>query len=181
MRLFVAIEIDQEIRNRIAEFIAQLKPRVANARWVRPEGLHITLKFLGNVTEEKVLPIERALQPIQAAKFPITVQNVGIFPSPKSPRVLWLGIDAGLELVHLAERVDEKMSSCGFEREKRPFSPHVTLARLAERGKKPDLNFLVSGPKPTFGTMMAKHFHLYESKLGPQGSRYSKLATFALS
>ncbi|HVH87493.1 MAG TPA: RNA 2',3'-cyclic phosphodiesterase [Terriglobales bacterium] len=181
MRLFVAIEIETEIRRRIEEFVSRLKPGVTNARWVRPEGMHITLKFLGSVADERESSMEVALRKIQAASFPIRVRNIGVFPNAKSPRVLWVGTEAGPELAQLAERVDERMAELGFEREKRAFAPHVTLARFNERDKKINLNSVLAGVQPSFGTMTAREFHLYESKLSPQGSRYSKLASFALT
>jgi 2'-5' RNA ligase len=180
MRLFVAIEIDAEIRKRIEEFVSRLKPTVANVRWVRPEGMHITLKFLGNVADEREPSIEHALRRIQAARFSITVHKIGVFPNPKSPRVLWAGTEAGPEMAHLAERVDEQMADLGFDREKRAFAPHITLARFGERRKEANLSSVLSDPQHSFGTMTTKEFHLYQSKLSPQGSRYSKLGSFAL-
>src|SRR5437763_2555931 len=83
MRLFVAIEVSPEIRNRISEFVNQAKHRLANARWVRPEGLHVTLKFLGNVADERRVSIESALQKVKARQFELSVRNIGFFPNPK--------------------------------------------------------------------------------------------------
>jgi 2'-5' RNA ligase len=180
MRLFVAIEIAADIRENIEAYISKLKPELHNARWVRPEGLHITLKFLGNVADERRGEIERELTKIVAPKFSLTVRDIGVFPNTKSPRVLWAGLKAGPELEALAENIDQAMSRLGFPPEKRAFSPHVTLARFSERQNKSDLVFLTSEPQPDFGTMTATEFHLYESKLSPQGSRYSKLRTFSL-
>ena len=180
MRLFVAIEIDARIRKRIEEFVSGLKPLLTNARWVRPEEMHITLKFLGNVAEEMRTSIESALQGIRVGSFDITVHDIGFFPNPKSPRILWLGAQAGPELLKLGTEIDERMANLGFEREKRAFAPHLTLARFNDRGKTAEVNSVLSAAQPGFGTMTATEFHLYESKLSPQGSRYSKLATFAL-
>jgi 2'-5' RNA ligase len=179
MRLFVAIEIAPEIRDRINKFVETLRPKVANARWSRPEGMHITLKFLGNVADEKRSSIESALTQFKQAPISVTVQDLGAFPNAKSPRVLWVGISSGPDLGDLAEQVDAAMQPLGFEREKRAFSPHVTLARFGE-GKKANIASLLSEAKPSFGKMTAAEFHLYESKLSPQGSRYIKLASFAL-
>ncbi len=180
MRLFVAIEIAADIRKKIDAYISKLKPGLHNARWVRPEGLHITLKFLGNVADERRIEIERELTKIVTPKFSLTVRDVGVFPNTKSPRVLWAGLKAGHELGALAESIDQAMTRVGFAAEKRAFTPHVTLARFNERQNKTHLAFLTSEPQPGFGTMTATEFHLYESKLSPQGSRYSKLRTFSL-
>jgi 2'-5' RNA ligase len=181
MRLFVAIEIAPEIRDRIMEFVSRIKPQLAGARWSRPEGLHITLKFLGNVATEKRSAIESKLGKITAMQFSLGVGDVGVFPNPKSPRVLWVGLKAPPDLALLAEQVDASMHPLGFERERRAFTPHLTLARFKESGKKADVSSaLASVPKAGFGTMTATEFHLYESKLSPQGSRYGKLASFPL-
>ena len=182
MRLFVAIEIAPEIRDRIMEFVSRIKPQLANARWSRPEGLHITLKFLGNVANEKRSDIESKLGNISAAKFSLSVGDIGVFPNAKSPRVLWVGLKAPHDLALLAEQVDASMHHLGFEGEKRAFTPHVTLARFNERGEKTNVNSALSSvPKAGFGTMTATEFHLYESRLSPQGSRYNKLASFPLT
>jgi len=181
MRLFVAIEIPAEIRAKIMDFVATVKPKVPGARWVRPEGLHITLKFLGNVADEKRDAIEGALRTIKSAGFKLSLQKTGAFPTPKYPRVLWIGIDSGPELANLATQVDQVLSPLAFEREKRAYTPHVTLARMDERGKKSDVAAALSEPNISFGTMTATDFHLYESKLSPQGARYTKLTSFWLT
>ena len=179
MRLFVAIEIDPAIRDRINEFVSSLRTKISGARWVRPEGLHITLKFLGNVADERRTMIENALRSVSGKAVRLSLKQLGVFPNPRSPRVLWVGIGAGRELEQLAAAVDRQMSSLGFEAEKRAFSPHVTLARFNQRPGG-NLGSLLSEPQPSFGTMTANEFHLYESKLSPQGSRYTKLASFKL-
>lgn len=188
MRLFVAIEIAPEIRDRLTALISEFRPKLANAAWVRPEGLHITLKFLGNVLGENISAIEAALRSAKAIAFSLSIANVGVFPSPRSPRVLWAGIDSGPELAALAAKIEDALNALGFAREKRTFSPHVTLARFKSTGNKLELAKLLAayasegtgGDVHGFGTMAATHFHLYESKLSPQGARYSKLASFAL-
>ena len=180
MRLFVAIEIPADIRERIADYVSPVRPRLANTRWVPPEGSHITLKFLGNIADERRHAIEGALQKVHASRFRLSLQDVGMFPNARSPRVLWVGIDSGPELAALAQEVDAALARLGFERENRPFTPHVTLARFKEGGKKQNVASALPESQPSFGTMTAPEFHLYESKLSPQGARYSKLASFAL-
>ncbi len=179
MRLFVAVEIDSAIRSRIHEFVSGLHAQIPEARWVRPEGLHITLKFLGNVADERRALIEEALGSLHERHVMLSLKGLGAFPNSRSPRVLWLGIESGPELERLAAAVDKQMASVGFAREKRAFSPHVTLARFNQRPRG-NLGSLLSDAQPTFGTMTANEFHLYESKLSPQGSRYTKLASFKL-
>jgi RNA 2',3'-cyclic 3'-phosphodiesterase len=180
MRLFVAIEIAPDIRKRIIDFMSQTQPRLTNARWVRPEGLHITLKFLGNVADERRSAIEQALRGIKATPINVSLQKIGLFPNPRSPRVLWVGVEAGPELGCLATRADEALTPLGFEQEKRAFTPHVTLARFKEGSRTQNVSALLPESNPGFGTMTATEFHLYESKLSPKGSSYGKLASFAL-
>lgn len=179
MRLFIAIEIAPEIRERIVAFIEKARTTVTNARWVRPEGLHVTLKFLGNVMDEKRPAIEDRLRGIRASTLSLGVQHVGVFPNPKSPKVLWVGIEAGPELAALAQQVDTAMAPLGFEREKRAYTPHVTLARFNDP-KKVNVSSTLSATEASFGTMTATEFHLYESHLSPKGSRYTKLASVPL-
>lgn len=180
MRLFVAVEVSAEIRQRITKFVDQMRVRLAHARWSNPEGLHITLKFLGNVAEERRSPIEDALDRIKASPFELSLRNVGVFPNPKSPRVLWVGIDCGPELSVLARTTDDALAPLGFAREKRAFTPHVTLARFKEGSRTSNLTAFLPEGNLSFGTMTATEFHLYESKLSPKGSSYSKLSSFAL-
>lgn len=179
MRLFVAIEIDPAICERIHELVSSLRTKISGARWVRPEGMHITLKFLGNVADERRSGIENALRCVAKKTFTVSLKQLGVFPNPRLPRVLWVGIEAGSELDQLASAVDQQMNSLGFEREKRAFSPHVTLARFNQRPGG-NLGSILASAQPGFGTMTAKEFHLYESKLSPQGSRYIELASFKL-
>ena len=180
MRLFIAVEIEPAICQRIHEFVSGLRGKISEARWVRPEGLHITLKFLGNVAEERRMIIEQALRSVHGKVVTLSLGQLGVFPNPKSARVLWVGIETGLELQQLAKAVDQQMESIGFETEKRALSPHVTLARFNQRPRG-NLGSLLSEAQSSFGTMTANEFHLYESKLSPQGSRYTKLASFKLA
>ena len=179
MRLFVAVEVEPAIRDRINDFVSGLRGKISGARWVRPEGLHITLKFLGNVPDERRTTIENALRSVHEKPVSLSLKQLGVFPNPRSPRVLWMGIQADRELEQLATAVDQHMSSVGFEAEKRAFSPHVTLARFNQRPRG-NLGSLLTEAEPSFGTMTANEFHLYESKLSPQGSQYTKLASFKL-
>ncbi|HWY67637.1 MAG TPA: RNA 2',3'-cyclic phosphodiesterase [Terriglobales bacterium] len=178
--MFVAIEISADIRRRITEFMNRTQPQLTNARWVRPEGLHITLKFLGNVADQQGGAIEAALRGIEAPQFEVSLQNIGVFPNPRSPRVLWVGIESGPDLCSLARTVDDTLAPLGFEREKRAFAPHATLARFKEGSRTQNVSSALPESNPSFGTMSATEFHLYESKLSPKGASYTKLARFAL-
>jgi 2'-5' RNA ligase len=197
MRLFIALDIDDEIRERIARFIEGVSSFAPEARWAKPESLHVTLKFIGEQTEPMVEEIERALGTITASEATVRFRGYGFFPTATAPRVFWVGIEAGPELAALAARVDCETTRLGIPKEERAFSPHLTLARGGARGggsgsphwrkgDAPNRSFqtlqekLAALPAPEFGTMTAREFFLYQSQLSPKGSKYTKLARFPL-
>jgi 2'-5' RNA ligase len=194
MRIFIALEIDVTIRQRIQRFMDGVSGFAPDARWVRPESLHITLKFVGEKPLEIVEEIKRALSGIPAEPVEIAFRGYGFFPTAKAARVFWVGIEAGPQLCTLAKAVDEAMFALGIPKEDHPFAPHLTLARGGGRsgapglrkGDTPNKNFqrlqekLAALPTPDFGTMAAREFFLYQSQLSQGGSRYTRIATFAL-
>ena len=194
MRLFIALDIDDAIRQRIRTFLNGVRDFAPEARWVRPESLHVTLKFIGEKPSETAEAIKQALSKIQAQSVPIAFQGYGFFPTPKAPRVFWIGIHAESQLARLAEAVDNSMAALGIPKETYPFSPHLTLARSAggsgaprqRKGDRPNRNFqrlqekLAAMPSLEFGTMTAREFFLYQSRLSREGSHYTKLECFAL-
>ena len=191
MRLFVALDIDEGIRQRLAEYMASLRRLVPNVKWVAPESLHVTLKFIGEFPEPRLDELKRALATVGGQSFELTFRNAGFF-TPRSPRVFWAGIEAGYELKALAMAVDVALVPLRIAREERDFTPHLTLARSGsgrpqgspEDRNKPkmyELKARVQGmPPPEFGTMTAREFFVYQSKTAPQGAVYTKLQRFAL-
>jgi RNA 2',3'-cyclic 3'-phosphodiesterase len=190
MRLFVALDIDESIREKIVRFMQGVHEFAPDVRWVRPESLHVTLKFIGERPD--VEQIKQALSPIQATPFEVKFCGYGFFPAPKSARVFWVGIESGTAIADLARSVDETLIPLSIAKETHTFSPHLTLARRGSgrptRGKedRPNDNFhrmqekLAALPAPEFGTMTAREFFLYQSQLSPKGSRYTKIAGFTL-
>ena len=195
MRTFIALDIDNAIRERIVRFMDGVREFAPDARWVRPESLHATLKFIGEKPAEKAEEIKQALAAIKAAPFDLTFRSFGFFPTPKAARVFWIGIQAGPQLIDLAKSIDEATAALGIPKEDHAFSPHLTLARGGahsgapgwRKGDATNRNFhllqqkLAAFPLPEFGTMTAREFFLYESKLMQGGSRYTKLARFELA
>jgi 2'-5' RNA ligase len=191
MRLFIALDIPSEIRERIAAFMDKLRKHAPDARWVKVESLHVTLKFLGEVEESHLSAIEAVLRQVEGSPFSLAVKASGFFPNAKSPRVFWVGVAASQTLPALAQRIDEKLHALGFEPEARAFSPHLTLARAAghpgSRGKHAgrDLDalgkVLANESASEFGTMTAEEFFLYQSKLSPGGAVYTRLKRFPLA
>jgi RNA 2',3'-cyclic 3'-phosphodiesterase len=133
MRIFIGIDLDQEIRAKIARFLEGVSGFAPEARWVRLESLHITLKFIGEQTAEQVEAITQQLRRVESAPVEIQVSGYGFFPTATSPRVFWIGIHASPHLAELACRVDSAVAELGVPREEREFSPHLTLARSGGR------------------------------------------------
>jgi 2'-5' RNA ligase len=194
MRLFVALDIDDSIRERITTFMEGVRNFAPDARWVKEESLHMTLKFIGEQPDEKVEQIRQSLATVTASPCEIEFRGYGFFPTPKSARVFWIGMESGPELGALAAAIDEKTFAVGIPKEERKFSPHLTLARGSGgsgsprrlKGDRPNRVFdplqqkLSNLPEPNFGRMTAREFFLYRSQLSPKGSKYTKLARFAL-
>lgn len=194
MRLFVALDIDDDIRARLARFLDAVRQFAPDARWVRSESLHVTLKFIGEKSEDDAENIKRALAAIAADAFELKFRGYGFFPGARAPRVFWIGSDGGSKLMSLAATVDETLAQIGIPKEEHAFNAHLTLARggrgsgSPRRGKKdgPNRSFqrlqekLAALPAPEFGTMTVRKFFLYQSQLSPKGSKYTKLERYAL-
>jgi len=190
MRLFVALDIEAEIRQRIAEFRNQMKAFAPEVRWVGPETFHVTLQFLGET--KKLEEIQSALGQVKTSPVALAFRNTGFFPNPKSPRVFWVGIESDQRLQNLATSIARELKPLGFERDAGPYRPHLTLARSGSGRPRPvpgehaafGLQHvrvkLESLPPLEFGTMTAREFYLYESKLSPAGAKYTKLARYLL-
>ncbi|HTD23330.1 MAG TPA: RNA 2',3'-cyclic phosphodiesterase [Terriglobales bacterium] len=190
MRLFVAIDLDDAIQQRIERFMESVRESAPEVRWVSPASLHITLKFIGESAQHDT--IKEKLSTIQARKTQISFRGIGFFPTPRSPRVFWIGVEADDHLVQAARSVDEALLPLGIEKEERAFTPHLTLARSGsgnpqrERTDGPNKKFqhlqerLARMTPPDFGTMTAHEFFLYQSKTAPSGAVYTKLARFEL-
>src|SRR6266436_7484570 len=131
MRIFIGIDLDPEVRSRIERFLEGVEGFAPDARWMRPESLHITLKFIGEQTPEQVEAITERLRRVEGGAFEIHLAGYGFFPNAKAPRVFWIGIHAGPQLTELAESIDMATAELGIPREDRPFSPHLTLARAS--------------------------------------------------
>lgn len=180
MRLFVALEIPSGVRENLAALLASLRAITNEPRWVRAENLHITLKFLGEVDAGKLDAVRGALGKIRSEQ-PVTLEfrGLGFFPNEKHPRVFWAGIEASANLKLLAADLESAMEKLGIPREKREFSPHLTLARF-EGPKLPEaLRKAIAGNgQREFGSLRTGEFHLIHSKLKPSGAEYTALTSF---
>jgi RNA 2',3'-cyclic 3'-phosphodiesterase len=179
MRIFIALDIPAEIRAALAEYMERAKALAQDARWARVEGLHVTLKFIGEVSEAHVQEIKTALATVKAASFTVRFNGVGFFPNVNAARVFWAGVDGGKELPQLASSVDAALKKIDIPREEMPYRPHLTLARASAHPLR-ELKTLASNPPPPFGEMTAVEFFLYQSQPQKGGSRYVKLERFEL-
>ncbi|HLW80342.1 MAG TPA: RNA 2',3'-cyclic phosphodiesterase [Terriglobia bacterium] len=208
MRCFVAIDLPDQVRQAIAAQQDTFKSAAAAARtaspaagpkssqpdtnarqpvsghaaprWTRPSGIHLTLKFLGEVPENQLPKVTQALSALGPLDpFPIEIKGFGFFPSPRRPKVFWIGVDAPPALARLAARVERAVAPLGFPPEDRIFTPHLTLARFPAPGPEPTLAALAEAARDTpLGRFEVSEFFLFQSILSPRGAEYRKLARF---
>lgn len=185
MRAFIAIDLPDAIRAVLREKQGAFRAVCPEARWTRPEGIHLTLKFLGEISEARVKQVSDALGALGPVEvFEIAVKGFGFFPDARRPRVFWAGLEAPPVLPELARRVEAALEPLGFPGEHRPFTPHLTLARFNIPRPQPALQELLErdpggGPEPAvLGRFAVSEFFLFESKLSPHGAAYAKIARF---
>lgn len=184
MRTFIAVELPQHVKAALEEVQKELKETGADVRWVRPESIHLTLKFLGEIDEESVVRIRKVMEGVASAHrpFEVEVKGMGCFPNLKQPRVIWVGVlDRQKALASLQEGVEEAVGLLGFEREERPFRPHLTLGRVrTAKGRQALLERMGSMLGQEFGTFEVHSVILFKSDLHPSGARYTPLWEMAL-
>lgn len=182
-RCFIAVGLVDPARSAVAEYLAHLRATVPGVSWARPEQLHLTLKFLGNVSPSRLPALEArladALRAVGADA--LDVGGVGAFPNLARPQVVWVGVRARC-LAALADAVETSCVAEGFAPESRTFRPHVTLGRVRERGRRatPELDLLARDGARTFGSSPLREVTLFRSVLGASGARHSALASFGL-
>ena len=176
IRAFVALDLDVSTRAHLMVLMASLRDGLNGVRWARPEGIHLTLRFLGyarrTVLESLVAPLRRAAEECPATT--AAVAGLGVFPERGRARVLWLGIQLPPSVLRLQQACERAAVAAGFEPETRPFAPHLTLGRWSEPAPRPVL------PSTDLGRTSLDTLVLYRSQPGPKGSIYTPLETFAL-
>lgn len=188
IRSFIAIELPEEIKSELHQLQAELKiTRHAFVKWVTPESIHITLKFMGNISSQKVAEIIRVMEEASqgVSSFQLKIGRLGAFPNLRQPRVLWLGIEGETdELAALQRRIDSGLVPLGFAQETRPFSPHLTLARLREKTSPEERRqfgeFLMKAPPGLNHEFSISSISLMRSQLLPVGAVYNRLAEVRL-
>ncbi len=184
IRMFVAIELPPDTRDALQRIINRLKPSSGEVRWVKADLIHLTLKFLGEVEEGRIPDIAdcigRCVQGIPP--FPLAVRELGTFPNENSPQVIWIAAaDETDSLAGLHRSLEEGLAHVGFAKEKRPFSPHLTLGRLrSPRGKEAARRGLAELQQADCGSFRADGVSLIKSDLTPSGPIYTVLQSFSL-
>ena len=179
-RLFIAIELPDVVKDQLIH----MRGDVPGASWVKPNGYHLTLKFLGDGIEiERLNAVKTALSAVCADPFTMSLKGVGRFPPQptKAARVLWVGVSAPPALQSLFQQVEKVVVGIGFEPEDRAFHPHITLARIKSFKPEPKVDrFLQAQEKYQSEPITINEFHLFSSVLSPQGSTYSKQGSYEL-
>ena len=189
IRAFIAIPLPHSLLEKLAALQRQLERQIPSrsVRWVRIEGIHLTLKFLGDTLTEKLPEIERALAAVTryAPACTFTVGELGCFPNPRRPRVVWVGVQEPTgRLAALQDAIEEVMAPFGYQPEGRGFTPHLTLGRVRRRTSRSDATqvgeAITATQVGTLGKVPADHFALIRSVLKPTGAEYTTLEEFPL-
>ncbi|MGB2662281.1 MAG: RNA 2',3'-cyclic phosphodiesterase [Candidatus Omnitrophota bacterium] len=178
IRSFVALELSDEARAELARIEEVLKKADANVKWVKPGSIHLTLKFLGYVPEGRIASISKKLEKIasEASPFDIVLSEIGVFPTWRQARVLWIGVGEGAEEVKsLARQVEDAMAQEGFEKEKRSFKSHLTIGRVRSAKNKEELEKEALKIKVTPAPSHISKIVLFKSDLSPKGAVYTPL------
>lgn len=180
MRAFIAIELSDDIRSTLSQIQSRLKYSGADIKWVEEKNIHLTLKFLGEINEDRCKKIIALLDDIGrlTRPFEINLKDIGTFPDMDNPKVIWVGLDRGaVESKLLAERIDDALAGIGFEKESRQFAAHLTIGRARSQKNKEALKQTLStySLKLIAGPQLIDHITLFQSTLTPKGPVYTKL------
>jgi RNA 2',3'-cyclic 3'-phosphodiesterase len=185
IRAFIAIELPNNVKEFLEETSSRLKKCGADVQWVKTRGMHLTLKFLGYVKTDIISIIQNELQPIfqEQRSFPLVVSSLGAFPALAKPRVIWAGLnDPDKMVTPLVSRLEGILEPLGFKREKRPFTPHLTLGRVrSNRNSSELIDAVRQSPELSGPTFMANHAVLFQSVLKPTGAEYFVIRSFNFS
>ncbi len=178
MRTFIAIELPENVKKEIEQVQTPLKRTDAFVSWVKPKNIHVTLKFLGEIPEDKINEVFSATQKALegAKKFTMSLKGTGAFPNLRRPRVIWIGTGSGEEkLSHLAQRIEEEMEKIGFPKEKRKFSAHFTIGRVKSPKNIEKLMELVESTDFQTEDIEVSEVVVMKSQLHPAGAIYTPL------
>lgn len=173
-RVFIAIELPDEIKAVLGSFVDE----VPGLRWVPPEQIHLTLRFVGDLLPQTLAQLKKNLSAVTCAPFPLTLRGVGHFPPHGHPRVLWVGLDESAPLAALQHQVESAVVRVGVAPEGRRFSPHITLARIKENASAAVARFEAQQRELVLPTFTASEFILFSSVLSQRGATHRKEETY---
>jgi len=177
LRLFVALDLPEPVRDRLAG----LQGGVPGARWVAPETMHLTLRFVGEVDDPTARDLDAALSRVDAPAFELSIVGVDCFEAQRKPQTLWAGVEAGPALAHLRDKVDRAAVAAGLGPDDRKFRPHVTLGRLKQAPRERVARWLAENGLLRLGPVAIDRFALYSSHLTADGPIYEELADYPLT
>jgi 2'-5' RNA ligase len=183
VRTFISVHIPDAVRREIGALVDGLRPLAGDVKWVRPESLHLTIKFLGDVEESRIAAIGTAVETAVSAKpaFDIALGGTGAFPNPRRPSVLWIGVPLGAEpMAGLASGIESALAGLGFEREKRPFSAHLTIGRVRPAGNAGRTVERMAESGFACDPFRVDAVHVMKSELHRSGAEYTILRTLKL-
>ncbi len=184
IRSFLAIELPRTIRKKIEEVQGDLRSTHADVRWVNPEKIHLTLKFFGNIEESRIDLLLKSIEELirNTLPFSLKVRGVGAFPHLKNPRVIWIGLVNGREvLISFQKQIETQLEKIGIQPEDRPFNPHLTLGRMkSSRGKVELAGRMEKHKEEEFGDFQVERVILFKSDLRPTGPIHTPLRDMKL-
>jgi len=188
-RIFIAVQLPDGVIQKITRisnyFQTQLPQRAL--KWVETENLHLTLRFLGEIPEKSIDKVQQVMAQVAKGQksFELSISGLGMYPHPKQPRTIWLGVQGAKPMIALQSQLEDALESIQIERENRPFNPHLTLARIRDRTSREVAHqigeTLASFKVDSLGAFPVSQIHLVESQLTPQGPIYTTRFTAPLS
>lgn len=182
IRVFIAIELSGALKESIEFYQTELKKHASGVRWVKPENIHLTLKFLGEIEPEKVEEIQRVLKtvPRDNPAFSLNIKDFGVFPNMSKPRVFWLGVELNAAVINLHNTIETTLAGIGIMKDLRKFSPHLTLGRLKQPHNMAALLSYIKEYPFTSVRLNVSEFVLMQSKLKPEGAVYTPICRYSL-
>ena len=181
IRSFIAFDINEEsVITEMKDVQASLSKTGAHLKLVKPENIHVTMRFLGNISLSMIEKVHEEMRRIKYTAFDIQIKGIGVFPHLRHIKVIWAGITEGAEqLKHISTQLEQRLQKLGFSRDRKGFSPHLTIARVKSSRKKSELaKFVEDNNIHKFGTISAEYLKLKKSTLTPGGPIYSTLKEF---
>jgi 2'-5' RNA ligase len=181
-RTFIALEIKENIKELLAGIQQKIGSKTGGIKWVKPKNMHLTLKFLGSTRKDKIEDISHILENAAGGltRFNVSVSGLGAFPSSSNPKIIWAGLKADDVLYEFQKDIDISLESLGFAKEKRPFSPHLTIGRVRDSRAKKNLRDAFEQTRTEPGSFEAENITFYKSDLMPEGPVYTVLKSVKL-